>query len=698
MQNIKYLKLLLFSVLFITTTQISLYSKKNSYLKIEELYLNSFRTELQREDYFQAYNQETEEINPQILEVIINQKFIIPRNNTQVILKLFKRDTLCQPISPIKTSKKLFENLEVLCGQNNANSHLLSKIDRTQSYAGRIMLAKMLLEPTADIEELNHRQEIVKTLLEDNNIEVLEEVITEYKQHEAVLLNFFDRSEFNRLFGSENYMPDAIWPIHIIMSMLPEEVAKEIKLTGLINQINSNKTNLNFLHTFLLGMDIIKMYKLITRTIPSEYSEMKEDWQKSKSRFKDNNFIGSAWSSGFTIIDGLGLLSNTLSIGYNIKNTKEKYEHVKNVHSRLNKIAKIITCTDKIKTLVSSNPKLNKKFKELEELDKYFQNFALQNVLFNKLLLSLRSEIYAKENAPFMYLYLLKGEILQTAYLLVKTQKQLIKFLKAIGEIDAYLSIAKLYKESQNNNAKFCFANYLDQENSYIKTNNFWTPFINPKKAITNSLELGKINGEKCTLISGPNAGGKSTILKSTILNALLAQTITIAPSESCELTPFDYIDSYLNITDDISGGNSLFKSEVLRVKNLLSMIKENSKSLIIVDEMFSGTNPIEGAAASFAVGEHIAKLANKKNNVLALFASHYSVMTDLEEKTNGIFKNYKVKANVNNIDHTITYPFKLIEGKSNQTIAIDLLESEDFDKSIIDSARQVVLTSSPYA
>ena len=189
-------------------------------------------------------------------------------------------------------------------------------------------------------------------------------------------------------------------------------------------------------------------------------------------------------------------------------------------------------------------------------------------------------------------------------------------------------------------------------------------------------------------IISGPNAGGKSTILKSIMVNILFPLTIGIGPSREISLTPFSYIDTYLNIVDDIAAGNSLFKSEVLRVKELLETLKtlNPKKCCVIMDEMFSGTNPLEGEAAGYAVGKYMSLLPN----TITLLASHYSKMTNLETDTNGLFKNYKVSV-IKNRDNTLNYPFKLENGKTNQTIAIDILENENFDSKIINDARLVI-------
>ena len=72
------------------------------------------------------------------------------------------------------------------------------------------------------------------------------------------------------------------------------------------------------------------------------------------------------------------------------------------------------------------------------------------------------------------------------------------------------------------------------------------------------------------------------------------------------------------------------------------------------------------------------------------LIASHYPKMPLLENNTDGIFSNYKVSVHKTE-NNTLEYPFRLEKGATNQTIAIDILEAEQFDASIIKDARKLI-------
>src|SRR5690606_13756589 len=104
------------------------------------------------------------------------------------------------------------------------------------------------------------------------------------------------------------------------------------------------------------------------------------------------------------------------------------------------------------------------------------------------------------------------------------------------------------------------------------------------------------------SILTGPNTGGKSTVIKAIMLDVLMAQTFGIAPAQSLSITPFAKLNCFMNISDDIAMGASLFKSEVMRAKKLLDMVQslqQDEFSFVIIDEVFTGTSPKEGEAAA---------------------------------------------------------------------------------------------------
>lgn len=196
---------------------------------------------------------------------------------------------------------------------------------------------------------------------------------------------------------------------------------------------------------------------------------------------------------------------------------------------------------------------------------------------------------------------------------------------------------------------------------------------------------------DKNTIITGPNAGGKSTFIKTILINVVMSQTICLSPCDECCMTPFKNIVSQINIPD-CKGKESLFEAEMHRCQSNLNLLKDHPDefTLIVMDEIFNSTNPVEGISGAFA----IAKQISKYQSCLLMFTTHYVYLTKLAKITNR-FKNYHMNVIID--DESITFPYKLEKGYSRQYIALELLKKNGFDSDIIDEALEIKkrLTSS---
>lgn len=204
-------------------------------------------------------------------------------------------------------------------------------------------------------------------------------------------------------------------------------------------------------------------------------------------------------------------------------------------------------------------------------------------------------------------------------------------------------------------------------------------PCLYDKRPVSNNVSFDKANN---ILLTGPNAGGKSTIIKSVLSNILLAQTFGITFSKACEITPFKYITSQINIPDT-KGKESLFEAEMFRAKDNLNMLeKEDGLSFIAMDEIFNSTNPIEGISGAYAIAK---KMSTYKKN-LSIISTHYVYLTKLAKELPGSFINYCMNVQYDE-NGEITYPYQLKRGVSTQYIALELLKRNGFETSIIDEA-----------
>jgi DNA mismatch repair ATPase MutS len=180
-------------------------------------------------------------------------------------------------------------------------------------------------------------------------------------------------------------------------------------------------------------------------------------------------------------------------------------------------------------------------------------------------------------------------------------------------------------------------------------------------------------------IITGPNASGKTTTLKTVLINVILSQQVGFGCFDKLKLAPFDHIHSYLNIPDT-SGRDSLFQAEARRCKEILDCIEDNGDDthIAIFDELYSGTNPDEAVSSATAFMEFIVK----NNNVTCLLTTHYTKLCKKLAKNKKI-ENYNMKT-VNNLG-TFVYTYLIEKGISNIKGGIKVLSDMNYPKEILD-------------
>lgn len=204
-----------------------------------------------------------------------------------------------------------------------------------------------------------------------------------------------------------------------------------------------------------------------------------------------------------------------------------------------------------------------------------------------------------------------------------------------------------------------------------------WNIHLSPTAAIKNDVDL------KNTIITGPNAGGKSTLIKMICTNVLLAQTVGFTSSKETEMTPFYFINTQINIPD-CKGHESLFEAEMNRCLYNLQTIEEHidKPSLVIMDEIFNSTNMVEAISGAYAILEKMASF----RNTISLVTTHLTYLTKLTKTST--FECWCMY--VLTTDGAISYPYLLKRGVSKQYIALELLRERGFSQDIIENALKI--------
>jgi hypothetical protein len=358
--------------------------------------------------------------------------------------------------------------------------------------------------------------------------------------------------------------------------------------------------------------------------------------------------------------------------GQGIRNWYYKYKHLQAKFSRLQSS---IQRLHSVNQTLLQQPQLLEKIVELQPMVRALENRTGISNDLKQLLTMLETPTFGKQFTIASNL----GRIAAVNKLMLGARSDWVGVFEAIGYLDSYMSIARLMKKhNAASTTPFCFAKYETGAAPHIVMTDFWNPFHieGAKSVVVNNVELGKTS--RNMILTGPNTGGKSTVIKSMGLNALLAQTFGVAAARSCALTPFSTILTYIRVEDDIERGLSLYRAEVERAKQLndaVAALPEDQFALIIIDEMFRGTARDQAALLSkWYAQDNLGKF----HNCMLLEATHYPELIGLEQETNGLFENYKVEIERRE-DGTLHRTYVLKKGATTQNVAADILKEEGF-------------------
>ena len=221
---------------------------------------------------------------------------------------------------------------------------------------------------------------------------------------------------------------------------------------------------------------------------------------------------------------------------------------------------------------------------------------------------------------------------------------------------------------------KINYALFIEESKKTILENSYYATLKNDEP-IKNTVKF-----KKNMIITGPNASGKTTILKSTLINILFSQQFGCGFYDSAKIRPFNHIHCYLNIPDT-SGRDSLFQAEARRCKEILDAIDVSSKEthLCAFDELYSGTNPEEAEQSATSFMKYITKY----KNVSCLLTTHFIKVCKKLAKSKAIV-NYKMLTEKYNND--LVYKYILEEGISDIKGGLIVLKQMNYPKEIIDN------------
>jgi DNA mismatch repair ATPase MutS len=241
------------------------------------------------------------------------------------------------------------------------------------------------------------------------------------------------------------------------------------------------------------------------------------------------------------------------------------------------------------------------------------------------------------------------------------------------------------YKSSRG----LCITEYIDEGKPVIEFTKMIHPCIDSSKAVENDIYFGVNDNEQNAIITSPNSSGKSILIKSIILNVIMSQTMGICCCKYAKITPFRFINTQINVPDS-TGHESLFEAEMHRCKYTLDKLRSvnsdslmNKYSLIVMDEIFNSTNPLEAVSGAYAVCK---KMTNFQSTIL-IFTTHFNYLTKLAKEPQCKFVNYRMETYHNQLNNDIRFTYKLERGVNKHLLALELLRKSGFEDDILEDA-----------
>lgn len=343
---------------------------------------------------------------------------------------------------------------------------------------------------------------------------------------------------------------------------------------------------------------------------------------------------------------------NSHTINKDIKNIKE------HLHQTSNAINKFI---GEVKTYKTYNPYV-----------KYLQG---KNNIIDNLLSELNNVPIASFN-PQKIPYI--GYTMKQYYLLYQSKEitEILLFSFGFqGLLENLHEISKLYKCNVLNNCKI-----LNKKKPKLTMKKAYYPTMISDKVIPNDISLNKNK-----LITGPNASGKTTLLKTVTTNLLLTQQFGMGFYSGASVTPFNHIHCYLNIPDT-SSRDSLFQAEARRCLDILNSIENNKKEkhFCIFDELFSGTNPYEAVSSALAYLQYISEV----KNVRFMLTTHFIQLCEKLEVNKSI-ENINMHTIIKN--NVPTYKYSICNGISNIKGGITVLKELGYPPELIKRTEEII-------
>jgi DNA mismatch repair protein MutS len=258
-----------------------------------------------------------------------------------------------------------------------------------------------------------------------------------------------------------------------------------------------------------------------------------------------------------------------------------------------------------------------------------------------------------------------KSDLQQNLYFAYHLRNQYktdtLELIEIFSRLEAWYSMAMAVKTFD-----LKFPQFLEQEDPFLEAQGLYHVLLQTPIAYDLSLQ----STENFLFLTGANMAGKSTLIKAIGSAVFLAHIGMGVPAKAMRLSLFDGLLTNINVADNIAKGESYFFNEVQRIKNTIYKINDGKKWLVLIDELFKGTNVQDAMKCSLTVIKGLIKI---KNSLFILSTHLYEIGEELKKYPNISFKYFET----NVMDDQLEFSYQLKEGISNDRIGYVILRRE---------------------
>lgn len=559
--------------------------------------------------------------------------------------------------------------------KNPETGSLIDYLNKAATPFGKRMMRNWVLNPLCEIEKINERLNMVEDFI--NN----EELMVVFRNS---LLKWPDlerqSSKFFKFAMGTN-----------TKAIYFEDVGKN-RLRDFFNLVNfmSKSTEVINLFTPYIKDKKIKSKELIERVTLYNFDQSKKE-QPTKQ------------------IPNISLVLSDLIENYHIIETKDEKDNiVSSIETKPGVSPEIDDCKEEIKNIQKELDEIL--FKERKRLKCAVINFVHTKHFRYEMEIP---EEYVKKNKPKEYILTtsrkgyfrfhtqdiinrvgdldeaqerlkmltknLSTELFKNFY---KKHKIINAYINSISELDCICTLAYI---SGFNNSNFSRPTFIplssNNNHPYIELHQSIHPCLIDRISyfVPNDIIIGK-DGKSLIVITGPNMGGKSTLLRQVCVSIIMAQMGCYVPAKKCVMTLVDRIFTRIGASDRILEGKSTFYIEMEETKNILQNATINS--FVIMDELGRGTSTHDGKLIAKTILDRI----EKKIKCRTLFTTHYHDIISWCEDQKGI-ELYFMDSNVDEKTKDISFLYKFKKGICPESYGISVAKLAGLPESIIKMA-----------